>query len=91
MRYRLRLDRLEQLLSRSRVSQNHWAMRLGLSRGHWSDLRSGKHPFPSAKTRERLAEAFGVDERELFEPDSTSRDAEFDFRRAIAARFELTS
>ena len=91
MRYRLRLDRLEQLLSRSRVSQNHWAMRLGLSRGHWSDLRSGKHPYPSAKTRERLAEAFGVHERELFEPDSTSRDAEFDFRRAIAARFELTS
>ena len=56
MRYRLRLDRLEQLLSRSRVSQNHWAMRLGLSRGHWSDLRSGKHPFPSATTREPLAE-----------------------------------
>ena len=91
MRYRLRLDRLEQLLSRSRVSQNHWAMRLGLSRGHWSDLRSGKHPYPSSKTRERLIEAFGVDERDLFEPDSTPRDAEFDFRRAIAARFELTS
>ncbi len=91
MRYRLRLDRLEQLLSTSRVSQNHWAMRLGLSRGHWSDLRSGKHPFPSAKTRQRLVEAFGVEERNLFEPDSTSGDAEFDFRLALAARFELTS
>src|SRR5687768_3418559 len=91
MRYRLRLDRLEQLLSTSRVSQNHWAMRLGLSRGHWSDLRSGKHPFPSARTRQRLVEAFGVEERDLFEPDSTSPDAEFDFRLALAARFELTS
>jgi serine/threonine protein kinase len=91
MRYRLRLDRLEQLLARSRVSQNHWAMRLGLSRGHWSDLRAGKHPYPSPKTRERLAEAFGVNESDLFEPDSVSREAEFDFRRAIAARFELTS
>ncbi len=91
MRYRLRLDRLEQLLSRSRVSQNHWAMRLGLSRGHWSDLRSGKHPYPSAKTRERLAEVFGVAERDLFERDPSPRDAGFDFRLAIAARFELTS
>ena len=91
MRYRLRLDRLEQLLSRSRVSQNHWAMRLGLSRGHWSDLRSGKHPFPSSRTRQRLIEAFGVAERDLFEPDAAATEAEFDFRRAIAARFELTS
>jgi transcriptional regulator with XRE-family HTH domain len=91
MRYRLRLDRLEHLLSRSRVSQNHWAMRLGLSRGHWSDLRSGRHPYPSAKTRQRLVEVFGVADRDLFEPDQASRDAEFDFRLAIAARFELTS
>jgi len=91
MRQRLRLDRLEQLLAGSRVSQNHWAMRLGLSRGHWSDLRSGRHPYPSAKTRQRLIEVFGVAERDLFEPDPASRDAEFDFRLAIAARFELTS
>jgi transcriptional regulator with XRE-family HTH domain len=66
-------------------------MRLGLSRGHWSDLRSGKHAFPSSRTRQRLVEVFGVAEKDLFEPDSTPRDAEFDFRRAIAARFELTS
>jgi transcriptional regulator with XRE-family HTH domain len=91
MRYRLRLDRLEHLLAGTRVSQNHWAMRLGLSRGHWSDLRSGRHPYPSAKTRQRLVEVFGVADRDLFEPDQASRDAEFDFRLAIAARFELTS
>lgn len=91
MRYRLRLDRLEQLLSRSQISQNHWAMRLGLSRGHWSDLRSGRHPYPSPRTRQRMTEVFGVAEHDLFEPESTGRDAEFDFRLAIAARFEITA
>ncbi|HEX6316045.1 MAG TPA: protein kinase, partial [Gemmatimonadaceae bacterium] len=90
MRYRLKLDRLEQLLAGSRVSQNHWAMRLGLSRGHWSDLRSGRHPFPSAKTRQRIVDVFGVAESDLFEPVA-ARDDDFDFRLAIAARFELTS
>jgi putative ABC transport system permease protein len=91
MRLRLKLDRLNQIITASRVSQNHWAMRLGLSRGHWSDILGGRHPFPSAKTRQRLVEVLGVDERELFEPVSSPRDAEFDFRLAIAARFELTS
>jgi putative ABC transport system permease protein len=90
MRLRLRLDRLEQLLEGSRVSQNHWAMRLGLSRGHWSDLLKGNHPYPSAKTRQRMIEVFGVGERDLFEPDHGD-GAAFDFRVAIAARFELTS
>jgi len=90
MRLRLRLDRLEQLLAGSRVSQNHWAMRLGLSRGHWSDLLKGHHPYPSAKTRQRMLEVFGVAQRDLFEPDHGAH-ADFDFRVAIAARFELTS
>lgn len=90
MRLRLRLDRLEQLLAGSRVSQNHWAMRLGLSRGHWSDLLKGHHPYPSAKTRQRMLEVFGVAESDLFEPDHGAR-SDFDFRVAIAARFELTS
>lgn len=90
MRLRLRIDRLEQLLEGSRVSQNHWAMRLGLSRGHWSDLLKGHHPYPSAKTRQRMLEVFGVAERDLFEADHGDTAA-FDFRVAIAARFELTS
>ena len=91
MKYKLRLDRLEHLLAGSRVSQNHWAMRLGLSRGHWSDLRSGRHLFPSARTRQRLIEAFGVAENDLFELVAGAEDDEYNFRRAIAARFELTS
>jgi putative ABC transport system permease protein len=90
MRQRLRLDRLEQLLEGSRVSQNHWAMRLGLSRGHWSDLLKGHHPYPSARTRQRILDVFGVAERDLFEPDHGDTSA-FDFRVAVAARFELTS
>lgn len=91
MRYRLRLDRLEQLLATSPISQNHWAMRLGLSRGHWSDLRSGRHPYPSSRTRQRMLEVFGLAEHDLFEPEATGTSAEFDFRLAIAARFEVTS
>ena len=91
MRLRLRLDRLQQVIAASRVSQNHWAMRLGLSRGHWSDILSGRHPYPSAKTRQRLVETFGLGEHDLFERDPSSQTDEFDFRRAIAARFELTS
>ena len=90
MRLRLRLDRLEQLLAASRVSQNHWAMRLGLSRGHWSDILNGRHPCPSARTRQRMLEVFGLSESDLFEPDS-ARDGDLDFRIAVAARFELTS
>ena len=66
-------------------------MRLGLSRGHWSDLRSGRHPFPSSRTRQRIIEVFGVTESDLFEPVAGSREDNFDFRLAIAARFELTS
>lgn len=65
-------------------------MRLGISRGHWSDLVNGRHPYPSARTRRQMLEVFGVAERDLFEPAASSPE-EFDFRVAIAARFELTS
>src|SRR5581483_6218060 len=66
MRYRLRADRLATLLQSSRLSQNHWALKLGLSRGHWSDIVNGRHPYPSAKTRQRMLEGFGVELDELF-------------------------
>lgn len=88
MRRRLDTARLSELVSRSRLSQNHWAIRLGLSRGHWSDLLKGKHPYPSSRTRQRIAEVFGVDEDELFvlEQDAT---ADLDFRQALFTRFEI--
>ncbi len=90
MRYRINVDRLGELLAESRVSQNHWALRLGLSRGHWSDLVNGKHPYPSTKTREALLELFGARAHDLFVPDSGSRASEGDFRIAISGRFEIT-
>src|ERR1044071_6841996 len=87
MRYRLRVDRLAELLAASRLSQNHWALKLGLSRGHWSDIVNGRHPFPSAKTRERMLETFGVPLEALFTPDDGREDLEF--RIAIAPRYEI--
>ena len=88
MRLRLRTDRLAELLAASRLSQNHWALKLGLSRGHWSDIVNGRHPFPSAKTRERMLEVFGVPETALFAADD-GRGEDIDFRMAISSRYEI--
>src|SRR5687768_14988359 len=88
MRLRLRTDRLAALLAASRLSQNHWALRLGLSRGHWSDIVNGRHPYPSAKTRQRMLEVFDVPERELFAPDEASGGTH-EFRLSLAPRYEL--
>ncbi len=89
MRVRLRLDRLRDLLARSGISQNHWAIRLGLSRGHWSDLVNGKHPYPSAATRQRLLEAFAVPFDQLFlaEPEAGAVDAAM--HAALSSRYLL--
>jgi predicted permease len=88
MRVRLKLDRLTQLLAESSLSQNHWAMKLGLSRGHWSEIVNGKHPYPSARSRERMLDAFGASLDELFtiEPGSGSGGAT-DFRMAIGPEY----
>jgi predicted permease len=88
MRLRLRTDRLAAILASSRLSQNHWALRLGLSRGHWSDIVNGRHPFPSAKTRQRMIEVFDVAESELF-AEEESRGDEIALRLALAPRYEL--
>ncbi|HWZ28946.1 MAG TPA: ADOP family duplicated permease [Gemmatimonadales bacterium] len=66
MRVRLDLEKLQSLLARSRLSQNHWALKVGLSRGHWSDIVNGKHPYPSPKTRQRMLEVLGVPFETLF-------------------------
>ncbi len=70
MRIRLRHEQLQELIASRSLSQNHWAMKIGLSRGHWSDIVNGKHPFPSVKTRQRLLEAFAVPLEELFVVES---------------------
>ncbi len=90
MRHRLRLDALRALVARSAISQNHWAIRLGLSRGHWSDLLSGKHPYPSARTRTRLLEVFDAAEDELFESEHEGTPPEESrARQALGARYEF--
>jgi putative ABC transport system permease protein len=86
MRVRLKLGRLRDLLAASGISQNHWAFRLGLSRGHWSDIVNGKHPYPSAKTRTALLDALGVPFDELFEIEPGRNAA---VHAAMAARYLL--
>src|SRR6476469_1491937 len=88
MRLRLRTDRLAELLAASRLSQNHWALKLGLSRGHWSDIVNGRHPYPSAKTRQRMLEVFDLPEHELFTADEARSD-DVEFRLALAPRYEI--
>ena len=89
MRVRLRLDRLQQLLATSALSQNHWALKIGLSRGHWSDIVNGRHPYPSTKTRQRMLEEFAVSLEELFEIETgpSTSWTDFDFKAAIADRY----
>ena len=70
MRVRLSQQRLLAFLAQSPLSQNHWALKLGLSRGHWSDIVNGKHPYPSPKTRTRMLEVLGLPLEELFEIES---------------------
>jgi predicted permease len=92
MRVRLKHPRLLQLLAESRLSQNHWALKLGLSRGHWSEIVNGKHPFPSPRTRVRMLETFGLPLEELFEIEAGIAPwADTDFRRAIADRYLIDS
>jgi len=86
MRVRLNLDRLQELIARSNLSQNHWAMKLGLSRGHWSDIVNGKHPYPSARTRERMVEVFSVDVAELFQAEAGGWTDQ-SFQQAISDRY----
>ncbi|MDB4909133.1 MAG: permease [Gemmatimonadetes bacterium] len=90
MRVRLRVERLQAILAASRLSQNHWAIKLGLSRGHWSDLVNGRHPYPSARTRERMLETFAVPLDELFEIESApATPQEVEFRSAISHLYQI--
>lgn len=88
MRMRLKRERLLDILAASNLSQNHWAIKLGLSRGHWSEIVNGKHPYVSAKTRARMLEVFQADARDLFEVESGPASwADTDFRSAISDRY----
>jgi len=88
MRIRLNHKRLLELLAESKLSQNHWAIRLGLSKGHWSQIVNGKHPYPSQKTRDLLLEALGVSFNDLFTHESQP-GIDADFQAALADRYLL--
>ena len=91
MRVRLKQQTLVDYLAKSKLTQNHWAIKLGLSRGHLSDLANGKHPFPSPKTREKLLEGLGLQFDDLFEIEtegsSFSYASEASFQAEIADRY----
>ncbi len=88
MRLKLKQQRLIELLAASPLSQNHWALKVGLSRGHWSEIVNGKHPYPSAKTRVLILDALQVPLEELFDVElGIDPLADVDFRRAIADRY----
>ena len=90
MRVRLKRERLVQALTRSNLSQNHWAMKLGLSRGHLSELANGKHPYPSPKTRGRLLEGLNLPFEEIFEieeGDDWTYESGAQFQAALPDRY----
>ena len=72
MKARLKHRVLARRLRESRLSQNHWAMRLGISRGHFSELVRGKHPFPSARTRQKLLKGLGMRFEDLFRDEPSN-------------------
>ena len=66
MKVRLRHRRLAEEIARSRLSQNRWAQKLGLSKPHLSMLVNGKRAFPNARTRDKLLKGLGLPFEELF-------------------------
>ncbi len=66
-RVRLNSERLSTLLAETRLSQNAWARRLGISKSYLSQLANGTRRYPGAAVRARLVSAFRVPHHELFE------------------------
>lgn len=67
MRIRLKHERLAREIASSGLSQNRWAIRLGVSSGQLSELVNGKRPHPPPETRRKLLRGLGVEFEELFE------------------------
>ncbi len=90
-RARLRLPALRDRVVRSNLSQNHWALRFGLAKGHFSDLINGKVPFPSPLTREKLLQGLGLTFDELFEieQDRSSPFFEEEIRKNLSGRYSI--
>ena len=92
MRVRLMRERLARAVFESQLSQNHLAMRMGLSSGHLADLVNGKTVYPSPMTREKLIKELDVPFEELFEIEGAnsevvSKDLRARFQAAISERY----
>ena len=77
MRLRLKHQRLLDLLAASPLSQNHWALKVGLSKGHWSEIVNGKSPI-TPDIAVRLERAFGTPPADMW----LRLQAAYDLRQA---------
>ncbi|HSR70307.1 MAG TPA: ADOP family duplicated permease [Acidobacteriota bacterium] len=95
MRIRLKHRELARMLERGRLSQNHWAIRLGISKGHLSLLVNGKRPYPGGRTRERLLRGLDADFDQLFtvevRPPIAGRRMKSTFGRSFRERPRTSS
>ncbi len=66
-RIQLKYRRLSREVERSRLSQNAWAFRLGVSKSYFSQLLRGRKRRPGPELRRKLLEAFDLEFDELFE------------------------
>ncbi len=73
MRVKLKHRRLAAELARSPLSLNRWALKMGLSSGHLSELANGKRIYLRPETRAKLLEALSLDFDDLFEIEMTAR------------------
>ncbi len=85
MRVRLKRSRLEKAVFESQLSQNHLAMRMGLSSGHLADLVNGKTSYPSPMTREKILKELDISFEDLFEIEGANSDSE---SKHLRARFQ---
>ena len=92
MRVRLKQQRLRELLANSRLTQNYWALKLGISRPLVRDRQRQAPVPPSPRTRARMLETLACPLEDLFEIEAGIEPwADTDFRRAIADRYLIDS
>ena len=74
-RIRLKQGVLAKHLAERGISQNAWALRLGISKAYLSQLVRGQRSHPGAETRGRLLDATGLSFEDLFEFEDVAQDS----------------
>lgn len=67
IRVRLKHRQLAIIIGSSKLSQNRWAQKLGIERGHFSQLLQGQRLYPEVETRARLLEGLNLSFDDIFE------------------------